>query len=146
MKDYPQMPSLNEKELDSLLKEPLNGRLCSINEDGTIHVAPIWFKYDNGEILMGTQEISRKVRNIKRNKKVSVQIDISEWPYKGVLIYGEARLDYDDLIEKRIAISEKYGSSGEEAEAFVQDIAKKWKQVLVRVKPTKIVSFDYSKG
>ncbi len=135
---YP-MPALNENDLDSLLKGALNGRLCTINRDGTIHVAPIWLKYEGGEILMGTLESSRKAINVKRNKKASVQIDISEGQLRGVLIYGEARLDYDDVIEKRISINEQYGSSREEAEAFVKDVPKEWKQVLIRVKPNKIV-------
>ena len=61
---------------------------------------------------MATQEPSRKIRNIKRNKNVTVLIDKTEFPFKGALIYGTAELDYEDVIAKRIAIFERRLSRG----------------------------------
>jgi hypothetical protein len=34
----------------------------------------------------------------------SILIDITAVPFKGVLIYGKAELDYEDIVSKRIAI------------------------------------------
>src|SRR5947209_6669340 len=106
---YPQMPPLTQKELESFLSQPLIAKLGTLNEDGTIHLAPIYFKYDNGEIILGTQEVSRRVRNIKRNPNVTVLIDDATRPFKGVVIYGKAVLEYDDVIQKRTTIFAKYG-------------------------------------
>jgi general stress protein 26 len=39
-------------------------RLASHNPDGSIHLAPAWFLYDGGYILIGTQSASRKARNV----------------------------------------------------------------------------------
>jgi nitroimidazol reductase NimA-like FMN-containing flavoprotein (pyridoxamine 5'-phosphate oxidase superfamily) len=120
-------------------------RLGTLNEDGSIHIAPIYFKHVDGQILMATQEPSRKIRNIRRNNNVSVLIDTTEVPFKGVLIYGKAELDYEDVIRKRIAIFEKR-LSHEEAETYAKRLSRKWKCVIVRITPLRIASFDYSKG
>ena len=73
--EYPQLPAMTDEELVSFLEQAQFSRLGTINEDGTIHIAPIFFKYEDGQILMATQEPSRKIRNIKRNNKVTVLID-----------------------------------------------------------------------
>ncbi len=142
--DYPQLPAFTKEELESFLKEPHIARLCSRNKEGTIHVSPVWFRHHNGQILIGTQDISQKARNVKRNSNVTVEIDTDEWPYKGVMIYGRAELDYDEPIQKRVFINEKYVSR-EQAESSVRNLERRWKQVVIRITPQRIVSYDYSK-
>jgi len=143
--EYPQLPSLTDEELASFFEKALFARLGTINEDGTIHIAPIFFKYEDGQIIAATQDPSRKVRNIKRNNHVSVLIDTTEVPFKGVLVYGTAKLDYEDVILKRIAIFERR-LPREQAETYARRLSGKWKCVIVRITPLHIVSFDYSKA
>ncbi len=143
--EYPQLPSMSDAELESFLGRALFARLGTINEDGTIHIAPVFFKYDAGQILVATQEPSRKVRNIKRNNHVTVLIDTTEVPFKGALVYGTAELDYEDVIRKRIGIFERR-LSHEEAETYARRLSGKWRCVIVRITPVYIASFDYSKG
>ena len=144
---YPQAPHMNEEEVISLFEEALFARLATTNEDGTIHIAPVYFKYEDGQILMGTQAPSRKIRNIKRNNKVSVLIDITDVPFRGALVYGTAELDYEDIIPKRIAIFQRrpWEPSREDAEEYATKLTNKWKGVIVRVTPQRVVTFDYSK-
>jgi hypothetical protein len=94
---------------------------------------------------MATQDPSRKIRNIKRNHNVTVLIDTTDVPFKGALIYGTAELDYDDVIEKRIAIFERR-LSRDEGKTYASRLSNKWKCVIVRITPFKIASFDYSKA
>ena len=143
--EYPQLPSMSHDELISFFEEALFARLGSINEDGTIHITPIFFKYAEGQILMATQDPSRKVRNIKRNNHVTVLIDTTDVPFKGVLVYGTAELDYEDVVSKRIAIF-KRRLSQEEAETYARRLSDKWKCVIVRITPVHIASFDYAKA
>jgi nitroimidazol reductase NimA-like FMN-containing flavoprotein (pyridoxamine 5'-phosphate oxidase superfamily) len=140
---YPQLPPLTDEEVVSFLDQVFFARLGTLNEDGTIHITPILFKYDHGQILMPTQDVSRKIKNIKRNNNVSVLIDITTFPFKGVLIYGTAELDYEDVVEKRTAVFERTRSH-EEAQAYAQTLSNQWRCVIVRVTPTRIVSFDYT--
>jgi hypothetical protein len=143
--EYPQLPAMTDEELVSFFEETTFARLGTINEDGTIHIAPIFFKYDNGQILMATQDPSRKVRNIKRNNDVTVLIDTTDVPFKGALIYGTAELDYEDVISKRIAIFQRR-LSREDAETYAGRLSGKWKCVILRITPVRIASFDYSKA
>jgi nitroimidazol reductase NimA-like FMN-containing flavoprotein (pyridoxamine 5'-phosphate oxidase superfamily) len=138
------MPPLTDNELDSFLMQAPIARLCTHNSNGSIHAAPIWFKYDNGEILFGTQDDSRRITNIKKNSDVTVVVDTEATPYKGVVIYGKARLDYDDVIPKRVAIFEKYMPKAN-AEKLANGLAELRKPVVIHVKPTKMTSYDYGK-
>ena len=143
--EYPQLPSMSDEELLSFFEEAQFARLGTINEDGTIHIAPIFFKYDKGQILMATQDPSRKARNIRRNNNVTVLIDTTDVPFKGVLIYGTAELDYEDVVSKRIAIF-KRRLSQEQAETYARRLSNKWKCVIIRITPVRMASFDYSKA
>jgi nitroimidazol reductase NimA-like FMN-containing flavoprotein (pyridoxamine 5'-phosphate oxidase superfamily) len=142
---YPQLPSMSGEELSAFFEKAQFARLGTLNADGTIHIAPIFFKFDQGQILMASQEPSRKVRNIRGNNKVSVLIDTTEVPFKGVLIYGTAELDYEDVVSKRIAIF-KRRLCQEDAETYARRLSDKWKCVIIRIKPDRITSFDYSKA
>jgi hypothetical protein len=104
------------------------------------------FKHSEGDLLFGTQDVSRKVRNVKGNPNVTVLIDDSGPPPRGLVIYGSATLDYENVIEKRATIFEKYGRSPEQALAIAQGLAIRFKPVVIRVKPLRMVSFDYGKG
>ncbi len=105
----PQAPPFeNQLEIETFLVKPLLARFCSHNKDGTIHIAPVYYLYENGEFLFGTQTLSRKVRNIQHDKRVSVLIDAYEPELQAVLAYGEAILDFQDVVSKRVKILERY--------------------------------------
>ena len=140
------MPPLTTDELEDFLRKPLLAKISSLNDDGTIHIAPLLFGYEDGDILLGTQNMTRKVYNCRRNRNVTVLVDELGPPPKGVIIYGKASLDYDNVIEKRVAIFEKYGRSHEQALEFTQALANKWEPVIIRITPDRVVSFDYTKG
>ena len=102
---YPQVPPFaDEHEMEAFLARPLLARLSSHNEDGTIHIAPIYYLYENGEFLFGTQVLSRKIRNIQRDPRVTVLIDTKEPILQSVMAYGEAELDYEEVVSLTPAI------------------------------------------
>jgi general stress protein 26 len=143
---YPQAPPFaNNDEIEVFLERPLLAKFSSHNEDGTIHIAPLYYLYTSGEFLFGTQDKSRKVRNIKRNNNVTILIDAAEPVLQAVIAYGEAILDYEDVISKRVKILDRYYENISAASEFAERLAKAWKTVIIRVKPTKIVTLDYSK-
>jgi nitroimidazol reductase NimA-like FMN-containing flavoprotein (pyridoxamine 5'-phosphate oxidase superfamily) len=144
MKTYPQKPPFTHEELAAFLCEAPIARLCTLNPDGTIHIAAAYFKYDHGDIIIGTQDMTHKVRNIKKNPQVTVLIDNQAPPWKGVLIYGRAELDYEDVVAKRTSIFERY-KTPEEARKMAEDLATKFTPVIIRVKPKCMSSYDYSK-
>ncbi len=132
---------LTEEEIEPFLREARIARLCSLNDDGTIHAAPVWFKYENGKIVIVTPSRSCKARNVKRNRNVTILIDVEGPPTRGVLIYGEARLDKSDLVPTVVSIAEKYVPR-EEAEGFAEFVGKGM-NLKITVKPERIASFNF---
>jgi len=141
---YKQAPHLTDEERDDFLKEAKTARICSINEDGTIHAVPVWFKYEGGQFIIATIEKNRKVRNIVRNNNVTLLIDIGSPVIRGVIVYGKAEVDLKAWDPDAINLFEKY-MSREEAEKLWQ-INNEWaKWVKITVKPDRMTSFDYTK-
>ena len=143
---HPQAPPFdNELEVVTFLAKPSLARFCSHNSDGSIHAAPIYYLYENGEFLFGSQVLSRKVKNIQHDPQVTVLIDAYEPVLQAVLAYGEAVLDFEDVVEKRVRIMERYYENLAEARSFAERLARAWQTVIIHVRPTRMVTFDYSK-
>jgi PPOX class probable F420-dependent enzyme len=141
---YPQMPPFTQDELEAFLNDAPVARLCSHNRDGSIHIAPVYFKYDHGALLMGTQATTRKVKNITHDPQITILVDNQAPPWKGVIIYGEAELEYEDAVAKRVQIFERYMPL-ENARTLATGLAQSYRPVVIRVTPKQVVSYDYSK-
>jgi nitroimidazol reductase NimA-like FMN-containing flavoprotein (pyridoxamine 5'-phosphate oxidase superfamily) len=139
---------MTKEEIESFLKETEIARFCSINKDGSIHAAPVWYKYETGRIIVVTPEASRKVRNVKRNRNVTVLVDIEQPTVKGVVIYGKAEVQYPLTREKymsdAVSVFEKYMSK-DEAERYAAGLFKVTRGVKIVVTPERMVSFDTNK-
>jgi nitroimidazol reductase NimA-like FMN-containing flavoprotein (pyridoxamine 5'-phosphate oxidase superfamily) len=139
-----QAPVLTDEEIETVLKENRRAIVCTHNKDGTIHAVPVDYRYINGRILIVSFGPSRKNRNIKRNKNVTVLVS-KENPFRGIMIYGEAELEYDNVVSKAVIVLETSGYSREKIEHFVEALLEKVKCVIINVKPKHMVSFDYTK-
>jgi PPOX class probable F420-dependent enzyme len=142
---YPQAPPLSEDELTDFLLSTDIARLATHNEDGSIHLAPVYFVYEVPDILVGTQAVSRKVRNIARDPRVTVLFDVVGESPIGAVVYGTAELDRHDVLAKRATIFRRY-MPDDAADGFARSLADTWEPVIIRVRPERIVSFDYRKG
>ncbi len=131
---------LESGEIETLLTEARIARVCCHNEDGTIHATPTWFRYEDGIVRIPIMSDSRKARNIKRNKNVTILVDMVK-PARGVMIYGTAVLDDVDVIDKAISVNEKYQSK-EDAKATIERFLKETDFILT-VKIERLVSFHY---
>jgi PPOX class probable F420-dependent enzyme len=145
MSVYPQARPFIPDDIAQFLAQPLVAKLSTHNPDGTIHTVPIWFRYHEGEFLFGTQDITQKVQNIRRDNRVTVLIETTDPNLKAVMAYGTATLDYADVIAKRRLIFEKYMPAADAA-ALAARLADQWKPVIVRVRPERMVTFDYAQG
>jgi len=139
-----QSPPLTKEEIEPLLKEARIARFCSHNKDGTIHAVPMNYKYENNQIIIPTPAASHKVRNVKRNPNVTVLIDAEKQPVKGVIIYGKAELEYNDILTSSISVYEKT-MPRDQAERLARGLLKLTKMVTIRVDIERIVSFDAAK-
>ena len=143
---HPQAPPFaNTQEMEAFLARPLLARFCSHNQDGTIHIAPLYYRYAEGEFTFATQYRSRKVQNILRDPRVTILIDATEPILQSVMAYGVAQLDEEDVVDKRVEILAPHYPNRQSARAFAERLARAWRTVIIRLRPTHIVTVDYSK-
>jgi PPOX class probable F420-dependent enzyme len=83
--------------MDAVLREFLNGRhiavLGTVNKDGSVHLANVWYLIDGAHVLVQTPEWSVKARNVTRTGKASIVIDsrgAGQW--RGASTSGDAEL------------------------------------------------------
>ena len=142
---YTQPPKLTTEETETLLSENNTARLCSLDPDGAIHAVTIGYKYENGRLLIITPEASRKVRNLKRNRTVTVLVDtvgdlLSD--FKGVMIQGKADVK-EATFSEALSVAEAWMEGDVEAQAKrLFDLSK---YVLISVEPERIATWDYGK-
>jgi len=139
-----QAPPLTAKEIESLLKKNNIARICSHNEDGTIHATAVNYICINGQIVIGSISSSRKTKNIKRNNNVTVVIDNES--AQGILIYGKAEIECDDVYQSAVSVWENaFHAPRDKVERLVKAYLDKVKYVIIRITPQRIVTYDFTK-
>jgi nitroimidazol reductase NimA-like FMN-containing flavoprotein (pyridoxamine 5'-phosphate oxidase superfamily) len=143
-----QAPPLTNEEIESMLKTSRYARVCTHNEDGTIHTMPVAYRYINGQIVIISIAKSRKNRNVQRNNDVSVLIDTLD-PLRGMLIYGTAEIDYDNVYEQAVSVlegaAEMSGMPKEKVQRITKAYLDAFQSVIMKITPKHITTFDYIK-
>jgi len=72
-------------------------RLATIDQKGTPHIVPVWYLYSSKKFYIGTNTRTEKAKNIKKNNRVSLCIDVGIQSPKiyGVMGKGVAKLILD---------------------------------------------------
>jgi len=141
-----QAPPLTSEEIESMLRENQYVRICTHNKDGTIHATPVAYRYINGQIEIMSITKSRKNRNIERNNDVTLLIDTLD-PLRGILIYGTAEIDHDNVYEQSVSVMETFfhGMPKEKVRRITKAYLDAFESVIVKITPKHITTFDYTK-
>jgi PPOX class probable F420-dependent enzyme len=135
----PMSPDEVRKFLDAGTR---TGKLATVRPDGSPHVVPIWFVLDGDHVVFTTGAGTVKGRNLRRDPRVAVCVDLEAPPFAYVQVIGTAHLS-EDMDEMRIwatRIGARY--MGEErAEEFGRRNAVPG-ELLVRVVAHRIISED----
>ena len=91
------MANLTSDEIEEFLSQPRTAHLVTLRAEGTPHVAPVWFLWDEGRALVMADAKAVKVRNIRRNPAVALSVSTPGHPYSFVTIEGVANLADDGL-------------------------------------------------
>ncbi len=65
---------MNKK--DEFLKTQKILRLSTIDKNNFPHITPVWYMYRGGKIYIGTHTKSQKIKNLKKNNRVSFCVDV----------------------------------------------------------------------
>jgi PPOX class probable F420-dependent enzyme len=113
------------------------GTVDSLNRP---HAAPVWYLYDNGEIVISTGRGSQKHRNVERNPNVSVVADKRELPYYAVMIQGTAEIGPRLSESDRLRLAVRY--LGDALGSRYAEMTKDEDSITLRIKPRKTTVYD----
>lgn len=87
--------SLSDAALE-LLRSDAVATLATLNPDGSPHLSMAWVDFEDGEVVIGSITDQPKLRNIRRDPRVSLTIQTSRTNEAGLLEYlvitGTARI------------------------------------------------------
>lgn len=135
---------MTRREIAQFLSEPNVAVVAVTAPDGSPHAVPTWFEYRRGEAFFVTEASAFKFKCLQHDPRVTLCVDARKPPnYKAVILKGRASMEEkiaDDMLE-RMSIAYMGKRAGRQyAEQF-----KNQPVVVVRFKPQRIISWDYSK-
>lgn len=78
-----------ESKVEAFLEGLHFGKLATTLKDGSPHVTPIWYMYDEGKLIVNTTTDRVKYWNIRRDHRVCFLVD-EGYPY--VIVFGRGRI------------------------------------------------------
>jgi PPOX class probable F420-dependent enzyme len=113
------------------------GSIATLMPDGSPHVVPVWIDLDGDQILVNTAEGRQKLKNIRHDPRVAMDIVNSENPYDMVALRGRVlevtREGADAHIDK---LAKKY--LGRDVYPFRQAGEQR---VIIKIEPEKLSAY-----
>jgi len=129
---------------DDFIKTQKVLRLATIDQKGTPHIVPVWYLYSAKKFYIGTNTRTEKAKNIKKNKRVSLCIDIGirSPDIFGVLGQGSAKLILDEnkvsKLAKRILLRYFRSLENKSAKELLDDT-----DCIIEITPKKFSVWSY---
>jgi PPOX class probable F420-dependent enzyme len=99
---------LTPDEVEELLAERHVAVITTLNLDGSPQSTPVWYVPEGDTIWVIADQDSLKVRNLKRDPRVSIMIASDASPYRYVVFRGEATLRDIETVELPTRMAERY--------------------------------------
>ncbi|MEM3799963.1 MAG: pyridoxamine 5'-phosphate oxidase family protein, partial [Thermoprotei archaeon] len=74
-------------------------RLATVGSNGQPHISSVWFVFKDGKFLISTALDRLKAKDVAVNPRVALIVDTDTMPYRGVIVWGLARLTRDGVLE-----------------------------------------------
>jgi PPOX class probable F420-dependent enzyme len=127
---------LNARQVKHVGK-PYIATLATVRADGSPHMAPVWYRYEDGAFFVLTERASVKARNASRDPRVELCIDDRERPpYHTVIVRGRAGIEPYPGDAWRLALAVRY--LGEENGRRYVETTPVADEVVIRIEPEQI--------
>ena len=83
---------LKEPVAQALLGSRISAALAYTWPDGTPRVVPIWFHWNGREFILASGDKAPKLKVLAKQPRVALTIYEDVWPYKVLLVRGDARI------------------------------------------------------
>ncbi|MEU7642696.1 MULTISPECIES: PPOX class F420-dependent oxidoreductase [unclassified Streptomyces] len=81
------------EKLKDLLDSPVFGTVATLQPDGSPHQSVVWVGRDADDLFFVTGVDKRKIRNLRRDPRLSVSVNPPDEPYGYAVISGTARFE-----------------------------------------------------
>ena len=136
---------LNDPIAQELLRSTMPARLAYTWPDGTPRVVPIWFHWTGEEVVMGGPPDAPKMHALQVNPAVALTIDGDAWPYKVLLLRGQARVEIVEGLPAEYAAAARRYFGEEQGDAWVAQVGQLLSQggrIAVRPDWVSIIDFQ----
>jgi len=140
---------LNKNAIDEFLALPLLARLATADPaTGQPHVVPLWYGWDGASIWISSFRSTRKIRELQKNPRVSICVDMAEEgkETKAVILEGEAELitaPFELLKQQTTWVYTRYlgpeGVLAKDPQSWIADP----ENLLIKLTPAKIMSWGW---
>jgi PPOX class probable F420-dependent enzyme len=149
--------ALTEDEARGYLRDAKTLILCSTGPDGLPDPVPMWFVVDDaaesseepGVVLMTTYGKSQKVVNLRRDPRAVGLIEdgTAYNELRGLQLTGAIDVVDDDaqVLDVLVRVATKYSGTPDSEEVRAGLAGQASKRVLLRLRPSKAVSWDHRK-
>ncbi len=123
------------------LRSEIIAWLTTVGSDGRPYTVPVWFLWDGKTVLIFSQPHKQKVRNLRKNARITLALDDTKQGEDVVIVEGTAELlDNPDISAAPPAYVEKYGAMMQEMGSTPESMAAEY-SVGIRLTPTRIRGF-----
>jgi PPOX class probable F420-dependent enzyme len=110
--------------------------VATIQPDGTPQLTPNWYWWDGERIWISTLDWTVKVKNLKRDPRITLCIDAGKRRANYVQVFGTAEVIEGDVKDTTLDLIRKYEPTEEESQRHWEEI--KQDRVLIAVTPTRM--------
>jgi PPOX class probable F420-dependent enzyme len=140
--------TMSDDEIAAFLDAGRRVHVATINPDGSPHLVPLSYAMLDGRLSLWTDLRSRKVRNLRRDPRITCLIEEGERfaDFRAVQLTGRAELvdDADRSLRMGLTLFERYNPPLTEAmRTMAAGLVPE--RMLVVVVPERIVSWDHRK-
>lgn len=129
------------KHAEQRLRSNIIAWLTTVGSDGRPYTSPVWFLWDGKTILIFSQPHRQKIRNLRKNPRVTLALDDTEEGDDVVIVEGTAELLDDPHLSATLpAFVEKYRTLIQGMDWTPEAMAADYSQG-IRVTPTKFKSW-----
>ncbi len=139
---------MSTQTLDPALRQVLQGRyvatLATENPDGSIHLAAVWYLFEDGCLFVATSSKSRKARNVAARPKASLMVDVRRaGAERGATAAGSAHLisgEPSRALNHRIHA--RYMSAAAMSDPQIEPVFASFDDVTIRLEPVSWTTWD----
>ena len=138
------MPTMTAAERQTFLAEPHVGVIAVERPDRAPLAVPIWYGYEpGGDVLLWTETDTVKHDLLKAAGRFAITAQVEQVPYKYVTAEGPITTIEPITADQAAAIAVRYLGEEEGTAFTAQNVTPR--SILIRMRPQKWLSTDYSK-